>query len=145
MYIGCFMRRRNHCNRRMNENSQLLPFSKNNNDNYHQRRYFNHLPSCIAIAIICILFSLVLTNKHFQGISSTTTIPFISSSSSYHENKYIHPGSVFLDTQNPLDYPTTHKLSSFAIMHIFHRQQLPPSLQMEDAHFLLHLCTTIMA
>jgi len=40
-----------------------------------------------------------LTNKHFQGIRSTTTIPIISSSID-HKNKYIHPGFIFFDTQN---------------------------------------------
>jgi len=94
------MRRRNHCNNKMNEHSHLIPISKNACDVYHrQRRYYSYLPSCITITILCICFFLVLTNKHFQGIRSTTTIPIISSSID-HKNKYIHPGFIFFDTQN---------------------------------------------
>jgi len=86
----------------MNEHSHLL--SKNDCDVYHrQRRYYSYLPSCITITILCICFSVVLTNKHFQGIRSTTSIPINSSSSILdydNDKKYIHPGSIFLDTQN---------------------------------------------
>ena len=86
------------------ERSSLLPFSKNYDVYHHQRRYFNHLPSCIAITILSIGLFLVLTNKHFQDVRSTTTIPIISSSSLIDYNnetkKYIYPGSIFLDIQN---------------------------------------------
>ena len=81
----------------MNENSQLLPFSM-----CHQRRYFIHLPSCIATTTICIGFFFVLINNHIR--STTTSIPIISSSSlidyNNETNKYIYPGSIFLDIQN---------------------------------------------